>query len=78
MSEVKLATVQRIERNKESVEAAQTILAMVEQNPEASELLAFVRVGNEYHRVATRIGNAAELLGTLEIAKHDCLTRMKG
>jgi predicted RNA polymerase sigma factor len=77
MTEIKLATVQRFERNKESVDVARSVLAMVEQNPEASELIAFIRIGNEYHRRATRIGNAAELLGTLEIAKHDCLTRMQ-
>jgi hypothetical protein len=39
-------------------------------------VLAFVKIGREYHRFSTGIADMMKLIAVLEVAKHDCITRM--
>jgi hypothetical protein len=63
--------------NKEVLDLLDKIREEVEDNPEAVEMLAFVRIGNDYHRYSSGFEDIMKLIGALEIAKHDCIQRMQ-
>lgn len=52
------------------------IIQQVEASEDTAELLVFVKIGKEYHRYSTGLADMMKLIAVLEMAKHDCITRM--
>jgi hypothetical protein len=71
-----IAEVKREPRNKQTLELLKHIVQQVEASEDATEVLAFVKIGREYHRFSTGIADMMRLIAVLEVAKHDCITRM--
>jgi hypothetical protein len=63
-------------RNKKALELLEHIRQQVAVSDNATEILAFVKVGREYHRFSTGIVDVMRLIAVLEVAKHDCMSRM--
>ena len=51
-------------------------MQQVEESDDATEVLAFVKIGKDYHRFSTGIADMMKLIAVLEVAKHDCISRM--
>jgi hypothetical protein len=63
-------------RNKDAADLLKHIVQQVEATEDTAEVLAFVKIGKEYHRFSTGIADMMKLIAVLEVAKHDCITRM--
>jgi hypothetical protein len=63
-------------RNKDAADLLKHIVQQVEATEDTVEVLAFVKIGREYHRFSTGIADMMKLIAVLEMAKHDCITRM--
>jgi inactivated superfamily I helicase len=63
-------------RNKDAADLLKHIVQQVEATEDTVEVLAFVKIGREYHRFSTGIADMMKLIAVLEVAKHDCITRM--
>lgn len=63
-------------RNKEATDLLKHIVQQVEGSEDTTEVLAFVKIGKDYHRFSTGIADMMKLIAVLEVAKHDCITRM--
>ena len=62
--------------NKNAADLLKRIVQQVEATEDTAEVLAFVKIGREYHRFSTGITDMMKLIAVLEVAKHDCITRM--
>ena len=71
-----IAEIKREPRNKEAIDLLKHIMQQVEASEDATEMLAFVRIGRDYHRFSTGIADMMRLIAVLEVAKHDCIARM--
>ena len=71
-----LKEIRREPRNKDAIELLETLLAQVREEDDATEILMFVKIGDDYHRFATPLDDLARLTGVLEMAKFDVLRRM--
>ena len=71
-----LKEIKREPRNKEAVELLEALLERVRSEDDATEILMFVKIGDDYHRFATPLDDLARLTGVLEMAKFDVLRRM--
>jgi hypothetical protein len=63
-------------RNKDAADLLKHIVQQVEATEDTVEVLAFVKIGREYHRFSTGIADMMRLIAVLEMAKHDCIARM--
>ena len=63
-------------RNNEALQLLEALVQKVRENPDATEVLALVKIGPDYHRFSTGVRNMMSLIATLEVAKFDCLQRM--
>ena len=72
----KIAELKTEPRNKEALDLLQHIVQQVEESDDATEVLALVKIGPNYHRFSTGVRNMMSLIATLEVAKHDCIRRM--
>jgi hypothetical protein len=71
-----LKEIKREPRNKDAVELLEALLTRVREEDDATEVLMFVKIGEDYHRFATPLEDLARLTGVLEMAKFDVLRRM--
>lgn len=71
-----LKEIKREPRNKDAVELLEALLTRVREEDDATEVLMFVKIGEDYHRFATPLDDLARLTGVLEMAKFDVLRRM--
>ena len=71
-----IAEAKREPRNKEATDLLKHIVQQVEASEDTAEVLAFVKIGREYHRFSTGIADMMKLIAVLEVAKHDCISRM--
>ena len=71
-----IAEIKRKPRNKEALDLLKHIVQEIEASEDATEVLAFVKIGREYHRFSTGIADMMRLIAVLEVAKHDCISRM--
>ena len=71
-----IAEIKREPRNKDTLDLLKHIVQQVEESDDATEVLAFVKIGKDYHRFSTGVRNMMSLIATLEVAKFDCLQRM--
>lgn len=71
-----IAEIKREPRNKEALDLLKHIVQEVEASDDATEVLAFVKIGKNYHRFSTGIADMMRLIAVLEVAKHDCIKRM--
>lgn len=71
-----LKEIKREPRNKEAVELLEALLERVRSEDDATEILMFVKIGEDYHRFATPLDDLVRLTGVLEMAKFDVLRRM--
>ena len=71
-----IAEIKRAPRNKDTIDLLKHILQQVEASEDSAEMLAFVKIGRDYHRFSTGIGDMMRLIAVLEVAKHDCISRM--
>lgn len=71
-----IAEIKREPRNKDTLDLLKHIVQQVEESQDATEVLAFVKIGREYHRFSTGIADMMRLIAVLEVAKHDCIARM--
>jgi len=71
-----IAEIKREPRNKDTLDLLKHIVQQVEESDDATEVLAFVKIGKDYHRFSSGIGNLMQLVATLELAKFDALQRM--
>ena len=71
-----IAEIKREPRNKEALDLLKHIVQEIEASEDATEVLAFVKIGREYHRFSTGIADMMRLIAVLEVAKHDCISRM--
>jgi len=71
-----LKEIKREPRNKDAVELLETLLKQVQEADDATEVLMFVKIGDDYHRFATPLDDLVRLAGVLEMAKFDVLRRM--
>lgn len=67
--------IKKAARNEGAVRIAKFIMEAAE-NPDTTEILAFIKTADGYHSVSTELGGMAELLAVLEMAKYDCLRKM--
>ena len=72
----KIAELKTEPRNKEALDLLKHIVQQVEESDDATEVLALVKIGPNYHRFSTGVRNMMSLIATLEVAKHDCIRRM--
>ena len=72
----KIAEIKREPRNKDTLDLLKHIVQQVEESADATEVLAFVKIGKDYHRFSTGIADMMRLIAVLEVAKHDCISRM--
>ena len=71
-----IAEIKREPRNKDTIDLLKHIVQQVEASEDATEVFILVKIGREYHRFSTGIANMMKLIAVLEVAKHDCITRM--
>lgn len=71
-----IAEIKREPRNKDTLDLLKHIVQQVEASDDATEVLAFVKIGKDYHRFSTGIADMMKLIAVLEVAKHDCISRM--
>lgn len=71
-----IAEIKREPRNKDTLDLLKHIVQQVEGSADTTELLAFVKIGKDYHRFSTGIVDMMRLIAVLEMAKHDCISRM--
>lgn len=71
-----IAEIKREPRNKDTSDLLKHIVQQVEASEDATEVLAFVKIGKDYHRFSTGIADMMKLIAVLEVAKHDCISRM--
>lgn len=72
----KIAELKPEPRNHEALQLLEALIEKVRENPDATEVLAMVKIGPDYHRFSTGVRNMMSLIATLEVAKHDCIWRM--
>lgn len=72
----KIAELKPEPRNHEALQLLEALIEKVRENPDATEVLAMVKIGPDYHRFSTGVRNMMSLIATLEVAKHDCIRRM--
>lgn len=72
----KIAELKPEPRNHEALQLLEALIEKVRENPDATEVLALVKIGPDYHRFSTGVRNMMSLIATLEVAKHDCIRRM--
>lgn len=72
----KIAELKTEPRNHEALQLLEALIEKVRENPDATEVLALVKIGPDYHRFSTGVRNMMSLIATLEVAKHDCIRRM--
>ena len=72
----KIAELKPEPRNHEALQLLEALIEKVRENPDATEVLALVKIGPDYHRFSTGVRNMMSLIATLEVAKHDCIQRM--
>ena len=73
-----IAEIKREPRNKEALDLLKHIVQEVEASDDATEVLALVKIGPNYHRFSTGVRDMMSLIATLEVAKFDCIKRMAG
>ncbi len=71
-----ITEIKREPRNQEAIAMAQHILKLVEDNDEATEIFAMVKINGVYHRLSTGIKDLMQTVAVLEVAKYDCINRM--
>lgn len=71
-----LKEIRREPRNKDAIELLEALLTRVREEDDATEILMFVKIGEDYHRFATPLDDLVRLTGVLEMAKFDVLRRM--
>ncbi len=71
-----LKEIRREPRNKDAIELLEALLTRVREEDDATEILMFVKIGDDYHRFATPLDDLVRLTGVLEMAKFDVLRRM--
>ena len=72
----KIAELKPEPRNHEALQLLEALIEKVRENPDATEVLALVKIGPDYHRFSTGVRSMMSLIATLEVAKHDCIQRM--
>lgn len=70
------AETKRESPNKGTLDLLKHITQQVADNDDATEVLAFVKIGKDYHRFTTGIADMMKLIAVLEVAKHDCISRI--
>lgn len=63
-------------RNKDALDLLKHIVQEVEASDDATEVMALVKIGPNYHRFSTGVKDMMRLIAVLEVAKHDCIARM--
>ena len=71
-----IVEIKRESRNTDTLNLLKHITQEVETNEDATEMLAFVKIGKNYHRFSTGVTDTIQLVAILELAKHDCISRM--
>jgi hypothetical protein len=72
----KITEIKTEPRNHEALQLLEALTQQVRENPDATEVLALVKIGPDYHRFSTGVRNMMALIATLEVAKYDCIRRM--
>jgi hypothetical protein len=72
-----VAEIKRPPRNQDAIQLLEGVLTTVRENPDATEVLVFVKIDGDYHRMSSGLTDMMHLVATLELAKHDTLCRMK-
>lgn len=68
--------IKREPRNQEAIQLLEGVLTQVRENPNATEVLVFVKIDGDYHRMSSGLKDMMQLIAMLELAKHDVLRRM--
>ena len=71
-----ITEIKREPRNHEALQLLEVLIEKVRESPDATEVLALVKIGPDYYRFSTGVRNMMSLIATLELAKHDCLQRI--
>ncbi len=70
-----ITEIKREPRNKDVLALLDYLIQEAENNEDTTELLAFIKINGDYNRVSTGINDMLRLIGVLETAKYDCITR---
>lgn len=68
--------IKREPRNQDAIQLLEGVLTQVKENPDATEVLVFVKINGDYHRMSSGLTDMMQLVAVLELAKHDVLRRM--
>lgn len=68
--------IKREPRNKDALDLLKRIVQEVEESADATEVMALVKIGPNYHLFSTGVKDMATMVGMLELAKVDCIQRM--
>lgn len=72
----KIAELKPEPRNHEALQLLEALIEKVRENPDATEVMALVKIGPNYHRFSTGVKDMVTMVGMLELAKVDCIQRM--
>lgn len=68
--------IKREPRNQGAIQLLKGVLTKVKENPNATEVLVFIKIDGDYHRMSSGLTDMMQLVAVLELAKHDVLRRM--
>lgn len=71
-----ITEIKREPRNKDALQLLEALIEKVRENPDATEVMALVKIGPNYHRFSTGVKDMVTMVGMLELAKVDCIQRM--
>jgi len=74
--EMTITEIKREPRNKDALDLLKRIVQEVEASDDATEVMALVKIGPNYHRFSTGVKDMVTMVGMLELAKVDCIQRM--
>lgn len=64
-------------RNVEVLQLLETLTNKIKKTQNATEMLAYIKIGGDYYRYSTGIEDLMQLVAVLEVAKHDVLHQME-
>lgn len=71
-----IAEIKRAPRNQAVLQLMEAVTNQIKESPDATEILIFVKIGEDYHRFSSGLEDMRAFVGMLELAKHDALIRM--
>ncbi len=71
-----IAEIKRAPRNQDVLQLLEATVNQVKESPDATEILIFVKIGDDYHRFSSGLEDMRAFVGMIELAKYDALLRM--